>query len=140
MKPGVGIGVIIEKDQKILIGKRIGKHGNGFYSIPGGMLEIGESFLDCAKREIFEETNLQIENAQFFCVTNNIETYINEGVHNISIILYCNSFAGNLKVMEPDKFIDFNWVNIENFADIPLPHFEGSELGIREYLVRKFSL
>ncbi|BBH51808.1 nucleotide triphosphate diphosphatase NUDT15 [Fluviispira sanaruensis] len=140
MKPGVGIGVIIEKDQKILIGKRIGKHGNGFYSIPGGMLEAGEGFLECAKREIFEETNLQIENADFFCVTNNIETFKDEGVHNISIILYCNCFKGQLKVMEPDKFIDLSWMSIEKISDIPLPHFEGSELGIREFLEKNISL
>ena len=61
-EPKVGIGVIIiRNDGKILIGKRKGSHAP-YWSIPGGHLDIGESFEQAATREIYEETGLIIKN------------------------------------------------------------------------------
>ena len=58
--PRVGVGVFVWKDGKFLMGQRIGKHGQGSWSVPGGWLEHRESFEDCAKREIAEETGMEI--------------------------------------------------------------------------------
>src|SRR5215469_4737907 len=46
--PKVGVGVMILKDGKVLIGKRKGAHGAGEWAWPGGHLEYMESFEDCA--------------------------------------------------------------------------------------------
>lgn len=51
LHPKVGIGVMIFKDGKVLLGKRKGSHGDGEYSFPGGHLNYMESFEDCAQRE-----------------------------------------------------------------------------------------
>jgi 8-oxo-dGTP diphosphatase len=61
-RPKVGVGVFIIKDKKILMGKRINSHGEGTWSLPGGHLEFFETFEDCAKREVMEETGLKISN------------------------------------------------------------------------------
>lgn len=57
-KPKVGIGVMILKDEKVLLGKRKGSHGEGEYSFPGGHLEYMESWkwypLDELPKPIFE--------------------------------------------------------------------------------------
>ena len=58
--PRVGLGIIIvNKEGNILIGKRKGSHAQK-YSIPGGHLDLGETFEQGAIREIKEETNLDI--------------------------------------------------------------------------------
>ena len=49
-KPKVGMGIMILKDGKILLGKRKNSHGSGEYAFPGGHLEYMESFEGCAKR------------------------------------------------------------------------------------------
>lgn len=51
-RPGVGLGVfVIHPDgERILVGKRLVKDGHGQWALPGGHLEFGESFEDCAKR------------------------------------------------------------------------------------------
>jgi 8-oxo-dGTP diphosphatase len=53
-RPKVGIGVFIFKDGKFLMGCRKGTHGAGTWSVPGGHLEFGESFEECAEREALE--------------------------------------------------------------------------------------
>lgn len=64
-KINVGVGVMIfDKDGMILLGKRKGSHGAGEYSFPGGHLEYGESFEECAKREVMEECGIEIKNLE----------------------------------------------------------------------------
>lgn len=134
-KPGVGVGIIIENSEgEILIGKRLGTHAP-FYSIPGGALELGETFEDAATREIREETNLRIKNPIVIAVANNVQTYKQEGRHTISIILYSNTFSGVLKNREPHKCAAWLWCNPN---DVPQPHFEASQYGIECYLSKKF--
>ena len=51
---GVGC-LVVRPDGRFLIGKRKGSHGAGTYAVPGGLLEFGESWGDCASRELLEE-------------------------------------------------------------------------------------
>lgn len=102
-KPRVDIGIIIENaDGNILVGKRKGNHAP-FYSIPGGNLENGETFEKAAIREVKEETNLTVKNPHVIAVTNNLDTYKNEGVHYISIVLHSKQYSGKPTLMEPEK-------------------------------------
>jgi 8-oxo-dGTP diphosphatase len=51
-KPKVGVGIMILKNGKILLGKRKGSHGEGEFAFPGGHLEYMESFTKCAKKKL----------------------------------------------------------------------------------------
>lgn len=82
-----GVGVIIVNEQgEILLGKRCGKHAP-FWSIPGGHLDAGETFEQCAQREIAEETGLIIAPPSFVGISNNLQTWRAEGKHTVSICL-----------------------------------------------------
>jgi len=134
-RPRIGLGVvIINHDGKILIGKRKSSHAP-YYSIPGGHLDPGETFEIGAIRETKEETNLDIKNPKVIAVTNNLETYRGEGLHYISIILLVQDFSGELKIMEPEKCTEWSWVDPKN---LPMPHFNASQMGIACYLEKKF--
>lgn len=129
--PRVGMGaIIVNKENNILIGKRCGEHAP-YYSIPGGKLDLGETFEQGIIREIKEETNLDIKNPQLIAVTNNLETFQQEGVHYISLIFLVKVFSGELKLMEPNKCSEWLWVDP---TDLPQPHFEASKKGIECYL------
>jgi len=63
-RPAVGVAVIVMKNGKLLLGKRLNSQGSGTWAFPGGHLELKESIENCAKREVFEETGLFIKNLQ----------------------------------------------------------------------------
>jgi len=133
--PKVGLGVIIvDNNGHILIGKRKGVL-SPYYSIPGGHLEIGETFEEGAIREIKEETNLEIQDPEVVVVTNNLRTYKESGAHYVSIVLLAQNFSGELKNMEPHKCEEYLWCDP---AELPTPHFDASERGVKCYLENKF--
>ncbi len=114
----VGIGVFIFRDGKFLMGKRMGSHGEGSWSVPGGHLEFGESFMDTAEREVFEETGLKIKNLRFGAVTN--DYFKEENKHYVTIWMLSDYLSGEAKIMEPDKYIEQNWFD---FDHLPSPLF-----------------
>ena len=72
----VGCGCIVTSSEHpgcVLLGKRMGSHGAGKYALPGGHLELGESWEDCLLREVAEETNLSINNLKFVYVTVSVQ-------------------------------------------------------------------
>lgn len=63
--PKVGVGVIIEKNNKVLLQRRKNVLGDCYWSTPGGHLDFGETPDECAIREVEEETSLIIKNVWF---------------------------------------------------------------------------
>lgn len=57
----MGVGAVIVRDGKALIIKRAHEPRKGEWSLPGGLVELGESLSDAVRREIKEETNLDVE-------------------------------------------------------------------------------
>src|SRR6185369_16550479 len=109
-KPEVGIGVLIFKDGKILLGKRKSKHANGVFAPPGGKLEFMESFEDCAKREVREEAGIEITNLRFICLRNSKE-YTPK--HWVNIGLAADWLSGEPTVMEPEKSGEWKWYALD---------------------------
>jgi 8-oxo-dGTP diphosphatase len=58
--PVVGVGAVVVRGEKALIIKRAHDPRKGEWSLPGGLLELGESLQDAARREIQEETGLVV--------------------------------------------------------------------------------
>ncbi len=126
--PRIGVGVMIFKDRKILLGKRKSIiFGNGEYSFPGGHLEYMESFEDCAKRETKEETGIQIKNVRFLFL-GNLTMYAPR--HYIQICLAADWKNGEPVVMEADKCEGWEWYDLDN---LPSPIFPPSQNGIDAY-------
>ena len=126
-KIDVGVGVMIFKDNKVLVGKRKGSHGSGDYAFTGGHLEYMESFEECAKRETFEEAGIHIKNVRFLSL-GNIAIYAPKHVIGVGVIAEWES--GEPVVCEPDKRESWNWYDIDN---LPEPIFYPATLMIEAY-------
>lgn len=136
-QPVVGIGILLlNTEGKILVGRRKTNPAPK-YSIFGGALEMGETFEEAAIREAKEETNLDIKNPKVYAITNNIDTFKEEGKHSISVMLVATEYTGELKLMEPDKCESWNWVDPK---ELPEPHYDASRMAVECYLKSKFYL
>ena len=60
-RPYVGVGVIVFRDQEVLLVKRNNEPNKGQWSIPGGKQIIGETAEEAAKRELIEETGVKVD-------------------------------------------------------------------------------
>ena len=117
-RPKVGLGVCIVKNGKVLLGRRKGAHGSGSWSFPGGHLEFGESYEDCARRETREEVGITIKNLHFVTATNDF--FPEEQKHYITIYMVAEYDSGEVKIMEPDRQTDWQWFSWDN---LPSPLF-----------------
>lgn len=117
LHPNVGIGVLVMKEGKLLLGKRKGSHGEGQYASPGGHLEHLERFADCAAREVMEETGLTIGPIRFLRVLNTLQ-YAPR--HYIDISFVADWVSGVPEVKEPDKVESWGWYDLES---LPSPLF-----------------
>lgn len=129
--PKVGVGVLIIKDSKILLGKRKNAHGNGTWSPAGGHLEFGETLEECAKRELFEETGLVAKSMKKLWFTNDI--HISEDKHYVTVFMVVDKFIGEPKNLEPDKCEGWQWFDLDN---LPNPLFLSVENLIKEMTLK----
>ena len=117
LRPVVGVGVMVLKGDQVLLGIRKKNPGAGEYAFAGGHLEHLESFEACAKREVMEETGLEIENVRFLRVKNMIE-YAPR--HYLHIALVADWKAGEPQLMEPEKSEGWGWYPLDT---LPSPLF-----------------
>lgn len=130
-KIGVGIGVMVLREGKILLAKRKGELGKGQYCWPGGKMEYMESFEACAKREVLEETGIEIENVRFLRLLN-LKNFAPK--HFIDIELLADWKSGEAQLLEPDKFETWNWYDLDH---LPEPMFLPQYSSIEAYKTGK---
>lgn len=128
-KPKIGVGVIVIKDNKVLLGKRKNTHGEGSWGLPGGHLELNEEIEDCASREVREETSIKIKNIRMGAFTNDI--FKKERKHYVTLFVIADYSSGKVKVMEPEKCERWEWFRWDG---LPQPLF----MPIQNLLKQKF--
>lgn len=130
----VGIGVMILDDNKVLLGHRSRdkKDTGGIFEIdcwtlPGGKQKYFETFFECAKREVKEETNLEIGELKLFGAADDIQP----DRHYITLHIIAKKHSGELKVMEPTKEDRWEWFDLDK---LPQNLYSPSKKFIEEYL------
>ncbi|KAI7753069.1 hypothetical protein M8C21_003354 [Ambrosia artemisiifolia] len=124
--PVVGVAVFVVKGDKVLLGRRRSSVGHNTYALPGGHLEFGESFEECAAREVKEETGLDIKDIQFITVTNNVFTEAAKQLHVVAVIMRASLVDPEQlpQNVEPEKCDGWDWYDWKN---LPQPLFQPLE-------------
>ncbi len=118
-RPKVGIGVVVVRGDKILIGQRLSGHGAGTFEIPGGHLEFGETFEQAALREVREETGLTDLVVRGIVSLGN-DIAFNKHYVSIGVCLECAS--GEPSDPEPERSSDWQWYDIDKLPEPLFPH------------------
>jgi len=105
----------------------------GKYVLPGGHIELGESMLEALKREVKEETNLDIHDIEFVCFQEFVyDERFWQHRHFIFFDYACKTDSTDVKLnSEAEAYV---WVTLEEAAELPVEHY--TAIAIREYLKR----
>lgn len=109
MTPRVGIGVLVCKDDSILLGQRKTYDGKEFWSVPGGHLDRMETFESCGKKEVRRETGLDVNEIEFFYATNNLSQGEKRSTHSVSIFMIAKYESGEPVVLNTEKCLERKW-------------------------------
>jgi 8-oxo-dGTP diphosphatase len=117
-RPRVGVGVLVMRDGNVLLGRRLGAHGEGSWAPPGGNLEYGESVEACARREVREETGLDLDGLSRGPYTEDL--FEPEGKHYVTLFVVARALAGEPTVREPARCATWQWFR---WTELPTPLF-----------------
>ena len=116
-RPQIAVSAAIFRDGKILLVRRARSPAKGFYSLPGGRVEFGETLHAALTREVDEETSLKIEIVDLAGWREVVPGPAGGGHYLIM------SFAARWVAKEPvlnDELDDFRWVSPDALGDLNL--------------------
>lgn len=130
-KPRIGVGVVVVKQGKLLLGKRKNAHGSSTWAPSGGHLEFGETIEQCAIRELAEETGLKPASMKLGPWTENMI----QGKHYITIFTFVHLFEGEAKLLEPDKCEGWQWFDCDHLPEPLFPSVESliKKMGLKDF-------
>lgn len=104
-----GASVIIsDNNGKVLM---LHRSDNDSWCFPGGSLDLGESTENTARREVYEETGLHVDQLQIFDVFSGEELHYTyphgDEVYIVDVVYKTNHFTGNLKIDKESKAFKF---------------------------------
>ena len=130
VNPQTATAILITDGDKYLLGKRKSENvKNGFWALPGGFIEFKEDFITAAKREVKEETNLDIEIDRIINVSHN---FLNENLHSLVIVLHARVINGEAEA--GDDISEVKWFKYGE--DMPEMAFD-ADIHIINYYYQK---
>ncbi|MBW7971772.1 NUDIX hydrolase [Bradyrhizobium sp. BR 10289] len=114
-RPQIAVSAAIFRDGKVLLTRRARSPAKGFYSLPGGRVEFGESLHQALKREVDEETGLGIDIVGLAGWREVLPAAPGAGHYLIM------SFAARWAAREPalnDELDDYRWIAPDALADL----------------------
>ncbi|TQS70659.1 NUDIX hydrolase [Ornithinibacillus gellani] len=126
--------ILLDQEDRILLQQR--RHPKGKWGLPGGLMELGESTEEVAKREVLEETGLHIDNLHLLNVYSGSDQFTiaenGDQFYVVTTVYYTVDYAGQI-VADPEESLQ-----LEYFRPNELPDYMvGSHrMMINEYLHR----
>jgi 8-oxo-dGTP diphosphatase len=118
-RPFLAVSAAILRDGKVLVVRRARKPSDGLYSLPGGVVEAGETLAEAVKREVDEETSLTIEPVALAGYREVVARDAEDKVERHFVIL---PFAARWIAGEPklnEELSEWMWIDPAEVASMP---------------------
>jgi ADP-ribose pyrophosphatase YjhB (NUDIX family) len=116
-RPQIAVSAAIFRDNRILLVRRARSPAKGFYSLPGGRVEFGETLHAALHREVNEETSLKIEIVDLAGWREVVPGPAGGG--HYLIMSFAARWAGNEPVLN-DELDDFKWLPPDALGNLKL--------------------
>lgn len=103
--------LIVENDRVLLVEHRDPADGRIFWVPPGGGIEGDESIFDCARREVLEETSLDVAPGRVVY----LREFVEPARHHLEIFVLADSFDGEPRVGDIAGLTDEHWIQSVRF-------------------------
>ena len=111
--------IIIDEKQRILLQKRK-TTSYGMWGLPGGLMELGESTEDTARREVLEETGMRIGELSLIDVFSGPEDFITvpngDEFYCVTLAYYTKESKGTI-IMDNEESLELKFISLENLPD-----------------------
>jgi len=114
--PLIGVGALVMRGDEFLLVKRMHEPSKGLWSIPGGLVDLGEAVEEAARREVEEETGVKIELERLLDVIDNIIRDANGKVryHYVLVDYLARPLTGEVKASS--DVLEARWVKASDLA------------------------
>lgn len=118
--PIIGVGAVIVQAGRVLLVRRDTEPLRGEWSVPGGMLELGEKLRDGVRREVLEETGIEVETGEVLEVFDSIFTDAlgRTQYHYVLVDYLCKPLSGEARA--GSDVSDVRWVSADALAAMGL--------------------
>lgn len=110
--------IILDEENKVLLQERTSPFK--VWGLPGGLMELGESTEDTAKREVFEETGLEVEEITLLNIFSGEKyfTKIPNGdeFYSVTVVYYTNKFSGEV-ILNEDEGTELKFFSLDKLPD-----------------------
>jgi 8-oxo-dGTP diphosphatase len=119
--PLVGVGAVIVEDGRVLLVKRGHPPLAGEWSIPGGVLELGETVREATVREALEETSLTVETADLLGVYDRVlrDDAGHTLYHFVLVDFLCRRISGTMQAA--GDAAEARWCTLAEAGGLKLP-------------------
>jgi 8-oxo-dGTP diphosphatase len=111
-RPVVGVGGVVVQDGRALIVKRAHEPRKGEWSLPGGTVELGETLVEALRRELREETGLEVDVGEVVEVFDRVHRLEGRIQYHFVIVDYVCYPAGGV-LAAGDDAADVAWVSAD---------------------------
>lgn len=118
--PLVGVGAVVPDGNRVLLVRRAYEPGKGLWSVPGGLIEVGETVEEAVRREVEEETGVAVRVDRLIGVFDNIVRDEDGKVrfHYVLIDYLAQPVGGEVRLSK--ETLDACWVNLEDVKNLQM--------------------
>ena len=117
----VVVHTLLLRGGALLLQRRAGTgYRDGWYALPGRHLRRGEGIVECAAREVREETGLALDASQLRPAA--VMPYVSDDQQGIDFIMMCDVFTGEPRIAEPDRADDLGFWPVDALPPNTLPY------------------
>lgn len=130
---------IVNENDEMLVVRRAKEPALGTYDLPGGFCDMGETVEEGMRREIKEETGLEVQDIQYLFSSPNVYQYSGMGIHTLDMDYLVRVKGGRLAIQAADDAAEAFWIPINevNPADFGLTSIRNAVIRFLHETLRK---